>query len=241
MVSPRGAGWITFAVPYGDYYFADGLIPLHIRCRTITDHRKDFCAVFDFARIGKGLPLPTIGWKRALEAKIALADCTIGQADHPVFVRVIEVSQDAQQRRYSLMRSIVRLVTLEHCPHRLANLAKESSSDGIIKLIPIVGNGKLEASVVWRRIAPSLANRDCVDEIVESSSEVVECVGDSERPSHQGGSFIFPQDDAVAGVVSFNLFGNAVWASVHPSEDFIVDGLSVFLAPRQLCASVGEV
>ena len=51
-------------------------IPLHIRCRTVTNHRKDLCAVFQLPGVQDGLELPSIWRMLSFEAKVSLRDCS---------------------------------------------------------------------------------------------------------------------------------------------------------------------
>jgi hypothetical protein len=227
---PVGAEWITLSVPNHNSYIEDMPIEVHLRGRTIANHRKDFCIVFNLAyewdcgALGSGREIPR-------EAYIPLQGSGQSQMEQFVLIGVGEVAQDSQERWKGWMRSVVRLRILDSCPNWVAYRSKVVPViDGFIEPCPTVGNGELQSSLMGRRIRRSFMDSDCVNKVVKSIPEIIEGISNQEGPSLQRGSLVHSNDEAMPSAIRVLLFDQAIRVSVRPSQEFIFEGLSVFLA-----------
>src|SRR4029453_15401284 len=90
---------------------------VHVRRRSVDGDRRDLCAIYNFPKmkIGfdalAGFHLIVDPLELPLER---LGECHVKQS---VFVKIVEVSQDGEQRRQFTVRAIVRLQRLDLCPH----------------------------------------------------------------------------------------------------------------------------
>lgn len=140
------------------------------------------------------------------------------------------------------MRSVVRLKQLKDCFNWVANTSKQSPFNSVIKLIPTICNGEGQTPIMRRRIgSPSLMDSHGIDKIVESTSEIVDAIPNYQSPMAKRRRFILSQEKAISGVIRICLFGETVRVSIHPGLDFILDGLSVLLAPSELGENVCKV
>ena len=169
---PVGADWVTLRVLNCNYYVDYMPIEVHLRGRTIANHRKDFCIVFDLTSewycgaIGSGR-------ENSTEAYIPLTDCGQRDMNQSVLVRISEVPKNLQERGEGWMRAIVRLRPLDSCPNWNANRSKIMPLiDGCIEQFPAITDGKLQPPFIVRRIRESLMNGDSINEMVESTAEI---------------------------------------------------------------------
>jgi hypothetical protein len=232
--SEVGRSGVSLSVP--DYHAKNYLnfSPLHIMGRTITNHCKDLCAVFQLPGIENGIEDSSIWRMLSYEAKISLCDCTIGEIEKPVLVRVIQISQDGEKWRQCFVWSVVRLQRLENCPHRLADLPKPLLTNRFIKLSPAVSDRESELLLVRGRHGSGFKNCDSIDKVIQSSPQIVEAVSGHQGPSLERRWLVLAQNETVTGAISVHLTGKTVRFSVQPGLDFTIEGLSVFLAPGEL-------
>jgi hypothetical protein len=228
---PLGSEWITLSVRDCYHYINNVPIEFHLRGRTITNNRKDFCVVFDLSDERDSVAIGS-GGDSPCEAYIPLNGTGQSQVEQFVLVGVGEISQDGQERRKGWMRSIVRLRRLDSCLNWIAYRPKLPAFDGsIIEGVTTVRDGELQLARISGQVGRSLVNGNCINEMVESVPEIVESVGDDQRPSLYGRGFINPNDDAVSCAIRILLCEQTVRVSVRPCQDFILEGLSMFLAP----------
>jgi hypothetical protein len=227
-VSPVRLGWITLTVPNRHYDRNHMCIEVHVRSRTIRNHREDLCAVFNF--------VTAIDWRPRcsrlrLSDKLDLAflDTSEGHLEQSVLVPVIEIVKDAQERREGWMRAVVRLRSLDSCPNWIADRSKLLDGS-VVEGRAAFLNGKHERLFLGGRIGRGLMASDSIDKMVKSISEIRESIRNDKRPSLKGRRFVNAQKKTVTGAVRACLLKDAVRVSVYPSQDFIVDGLGVLLA-----------
>jgi hypothetical protein len=243
LISARvfGAGWITLVVPHRNYYFQKNAIPVHIRRRSVTNNRKDLCAIFylpEIEDVCKGSPI--VGMF-TLEAKLSLADCSVSQPRQSVFVRVVEFSQHTQERRQHWMRSVVRLEHLESCPHRFTDFSQRPLADSFVKILPSIGNGESKSPMIGRGSGFGFTDRNSSSQIIEGRTEIAESIGHDQSPSLELSWLHDTENETVTGAVVVHFLDEVVRISLHPGVGFIADGLSVFLAPSELGKYAGEV
>ncbi len=231
-VMPVGVGWSTLTVPKAYTNFEDGFIELHIRRRGITNQSEDLCAIFDFSGTRDGIDLWRRGRKVTFQANLSLRHSTINNWGQPVLVGIIDFTQDGQQWGKFWVRAIVRLKPLDSCSNWLANFSElHVANDGIVKIRPTVGNGESEFSFIAGRLRRRFMDRDTVNKMVKGGAHVADTIRSDDLPTLKRGSFIYPCDKTVSGAVRLDLSDDAVRVSVDPGTDFILKGLSVFLAP----------
>jgi len=229
---PLASEWITLSVLDANRNIKNMPVEVHLRGRTITNHRKDFCIIFDLSEEWDGNAFGS-GRKISSEAHIPLNGTSQSQMEQFVLVGVGEISQDAQERREGWMRTIVRLRQLDSCPNWIANRSKVMPLiDGSIEPILAIGNRELQLPLERRGVGGSFVSSNCKNEMVESIPKVIESICDQERPSLQGGNLIHSDKDAMSSAIKVFLFEQTIRVSVRPSQEFILEGLSVFLAPR---------
>ena len=234
LVTSRG-GWITLTVPHSDHYMDDCLVEAHIRRRTLENHRADLCAIFDFPATRENEFKISLNNRRIGVAKIhadlGSDDALNCKGKQFVFVPIGEIAQDTEQRWQIGVWSIVRLIELNCCPHRIANGSELfPANDGIIKVRPIIGDGELEPSFVAGRFRKRFVAGYRIHEMIEAASEGINAICNDEGPFMERRRFVDPYDDCISGAVSVHLLKDAVRISFHPGRNFIADGLSMFRA-----------
>lgn len=241
-VGAIGPGCVTLTVLNRNYNVHDVPVELHVRRRTVTNHREDFCAIFNFPGVRDGLPFPSVLGEITREAYIPLRESPESHLEQSVFVPVCKVAQDRQERRKVWMWSIVRLRSLDCCLNWIANRPEiVPVINHSIESFPSVRNGELESFLMDRGVRRSFMHGNSKNEMVKGRAEIVKCVRDNERPSLERREFVNPEDKTVSGAISIAFLKDAVRVSVRPGDHFILDGLYMFLAPRKLCANTGKV
>jgi hypothetical protein len=239
--SPVGSEWITLSVLNCNHYIENMPIEIHLRARTVTNHRKDFCIVFDLTGEWHCGAISPYG-KNSREAYIPLDWSSQGQMQELVLVGISEITKDREERWKGWMRSIVRLRQLDSCPNWIAYRPKVFPViDGFIESRFVIRDGELQTSLMKRGIGSSFVNGNCVNQMVKSVPQIIQGVGDQQGPPLKGRGLVNPNDDAVSSALRVFLSNEAIRVSVRPSGDFILEGLSVFLAPRQFSANACEV
>lgn len=217
-------------------------VHLHVRRRTAKNQPRNLCAVFDFTAadeelLKRGSEIPSTF---ATQAKLPLNDIGFDEIKQTVLVRVIEVAQKTQQRREVFVWAIVRLKGLDFCLNACAKGANHSAAvfgelgsdvvDGKLQFVPPVG-----------RVLSRLMDGDGVNQMVESTSKIVDCISDHQRPSVEAGGFANFENDAVDGAIIVTLVNKAVRFSVKPGLNLFLDGVSMYLTPIDFGVYTGEV
>lgn len=228
-VGSFGVGWTTLAVPHSNYDLENCPVVIHVGCRSVTNHRKDFCAIFNFSGMRDLFPYPPVLGMVSCETYAALVDSPIRESKKFVFVRIAELAQDGQQGREICVRSVVWLHGLNDCPHALAHVSQFSPTNGIIERLPTIGYGEGELAFIAGRVRGRLLRGNGENQVVKCSPEIANTVCDHERPSQQWRRLIDSQDNAVACVIGVYTVDDTIWASAHIGLDFVLDKLSVFL------------
>lgn len=211
-------------------------IVLHVKRRTIEGERRDLCAVYhgtDVENWHHGLT-----WDQATDvAELPLNRLGDAHLEQPVLVRIVEVAEDSKEWREFWVRSVVRLQSLDLCPHSLAEaldaplLAPEA--------IGRVRDGKSEDPFIGGRILIRFDDSDAIDGVVEGGPKIMDAVAGEERPPFQGRLLIDVYDDAIPGCVRVSLSDDAIRATVSPGRNLVFDGLQVFLSPADLGPRTG--
>jgi hypothetical protein len=87
-----------------------------------------------------------------------------GDVEQTVLIEVVEFPEKSQQRREFSVRTIVRLHTLNHCPHVKAQ--RPNPPLQIVKLRSIASQRESELASVGRGIFPGLVDGNSVDQMV---------------------------------------------------------------------------
>jgi hypothetical protein len=77
--------------------------------------------------------------------------------------------------------------------------------------------------------------------MVKSHAEIVKCIRDNKRPSLERRRLVDAKDETISSAISIALLKDAIRVSFRPGDNFILDGLYVFLAPRKFSADTGQV
>jgi len=236
---PVGIGWTTLAVKNRNSDIENCPVVLHIRRRTVANHREDFCAVFDFSGISDFLPVAAFG-KFADEAYVPLCNGAESQSDQVVLVRIVHVAEDSEERRELFVRSILRLYPLNSCPHGGAYIPKSSNVECLPEVFGRISDRESIVGIPGR-VGGGFVTSDGVNKVIQGGTKVGKAVRKHQAPPLKRGRLIDAKEDAVSSVVRVSLSRDTIWVSVKVGPDFILDGLSVFLRPGYFCANVGQV
>ena len=240
-VRPRGIGWVSFTVPYCSDDIEFRPVVAHVRRRTRENRRIDFCAVFDFIGARNYLAgSPVIG-NFPYQAEIPCIDNTVNHLEQLVLVPIIQVTQNGQEWAERWMRAIVRLKRLNDCPHRAANISEIVSGHCGPEVRCVIADGEGEFVFIGGRARSSLLADNGIDQMVESTSQIMDSVSEPQRPSLKRGRFIDSKNNAITGAIAIDSLQNAIRVSVCPGPKLILDGFSVFLAPGQFCPDARQI
>jgi hypothetical protein len=201
-----------------------GLI-LHLKLRRVDGEPCNFCAIFKALLTKTDDRLFGSQWQR--EVKFPRCDLGHHYMDQSMLVTVIEVSDQGQQRREMSVPSVVRLHSLDSCPHinsqRFDPARREVSS--------IVEDRKLQLSLVSGGILTSIMNGGGVDKVIQGGSQIVNTVAYHNRPIVKRRRSFDIEDYAVAAAVSVSLSAEDIRFAVHPKPDVGINGLGMFVSP----------
>lgn len=142
-----------------------------------------------------------------------------GYCEKPMLVRVIEVGEQGQKGRETLVDSVVRLQSLDLCLARSAERPEPPIPSGA-PLLLFGDEGELKVSPFRRGISSAVPDSNCVDRMIESGTKIVKAVPGDQRPMIQRRGISDADCDAVA--LTIDLFGDdigiAVLPRVHPVE-----------------------
>ncbi|HEY6765620.1 MAG TPA: hypothetical protein VI386_12670 [Candidatus Sulfotelmatobacter sp.] len=213
------------------YYDGGLVLEIHVRLRGVDSKPRNFRAEFQSLSSKIYDRLTAAG--RQLEVKLPLTDLGCDYVEQPVFVKVIEVSEQSEQRREGWVPSIVRLHSFDFCLDGQTEVL--DSIPLCIEPIGNVCNRELENSGVQRRVLLGFVNGSSVDEMVKSGPQIMDAVSYEERPSVQRRvNFDFLDEVAVAGTISVDLLPDDVRVAVNPSLEFAIESIGMFFRPTEL-------
>src|SRR6185437_12531072 len=177
------------------YYNGRLVLIVHVLLRGIHDEVGDFCATFYSACVVADFHGDQFAaWE--CEAKLPLADICHNHIEQPVLIEIVEFAEKAEQGRKLLVRSIVRLCSLDSCSRAVTD---RRESIGLLgEVFGTAGNWELEFVVPWWRTGPALPDGNRVNQAIETGAQVVNAVSSDQRPSVIGSRFGDFEDLAVA-------------------------------------------
>ena len=212
------------------YYDGGLMVILHIGLRGVDGEPRKFCATFQplFSEIYNGSSTA----RRQAEIKLPLPDLRYDYVEQPVLVKIIEIAEQSQQGREGWVPSVVRLHSLDFCPH--AETQRLHSKCLVGEFGGRVGDRKLQNFLVTGGGPFGFTNGSGVDEVIQSGAQIVNTVAEDDRPPIQRrGCFDIFDETAVAGTVSIDLLADDVRVAVNPSFQFAVESIGVlFRSPK---------
>jgi hypothetical protein len=212
-------------------YYNKSLVPIfHVRLRGADGKPYNFRASFQAVSSVIYNGLSAAGGQ--LEVELPLPDLGHDYIEQSVFVKIIEIAEQGQQGRKGWVPSIVRLQSLDFCPHRNtqtldAPFAFDEGRRG-------VSNGKLERPFVGRRINSVLMDSCGIDKMVKGAPQIVNTISDDAGPTVQiGEGFNVFDNKAVAGTIGIDLSADDVRVAVNPSPYFSVEHICMFFGPSE--------
>jgi len=206
----------------------------HVKIRRIDGERHDFSAIYNVSLVSRNVA------DAMDEGKIdfTLSDLLFRNShiQKLVFVPVIEVLNEAEERRKESVWSVVRLYPLNACPHCLAQGL--NSSTLVSESSRTIGDGKLKQSLVQGRVDSTFSDGNCINKLIESTPEIVNAIPNDQRPPIPIGK-IEANLDAIAITLGVNVIGEDVGLSLFPIQDFVIDGFGVYLCTSDLKHTVG--
>ena len=207
--------------------------------RTRENELADLCAVYHF-----GHPVEHIGNResRVLIPSPAVTHSTDrSNAEQMVFVRVIETFEQSKKRRECFVRSIVRLEPLDFFNHGLSYPEKWGGRHGSLKGGGIISDRKGPSSLPWGWIRVCSEDGDGVNEVVQSTSEVVDGIADNQRPPLKTGRMIDDGDSPVPGKIDVVFNGDSIRLAVDPGNQFLLEGVYMLLGTMEFCPYARKV
>lgn len=236
--SERTPTWPS-GMPYG-YHKANLVLVFHIRTRRPNGEPCELCATFysiEREPDGRRDEDIQIVWRR--DVKVHLLGIGDHYVEQPVLVRIVEFGEQSQQGRELWVRSIVRLRSLEACLERVADIPE--SPFLFDKRFFGIGNRELENIVLRRGVASAFSDGHGVNQIVQSSPEVMDAISRDERPSIERRVFPEIDDKTVAATIGVTLLGDNVRVSIFPCNNFRFDGLEVFFGAAEFQQGTSEL
>ena len=227
-------GLLTTPVDVRDAYVKGEVVPhLHIRRRAVEFECQEGCLVFDVPNSNVNcalLPGDQAG-------KVRFARCRDGcdDSEAAVLVGVVEFLKPAERSQNELIRSVVRLQTLDSCLGRAAKGPdmpfRLGSPRGVRR------DGKYQGPLTGGRVGSAFSDADGVDTVVESAAETVDAIPDDQTPA-AGGQRVDELDvEAILGGVRVRLGPDTVGLRVEEGIHLPSHTLEVVLRPVELLKS----
>lgn len=198
---------------------------LYVKCRRLNGERQDIAAVLNFS--GEVCDRLDDKGSGTLDANLASLLHATSDLEQPVFIAIVEVPKKAEQRRMCLMCPVVRLYSLNDCPHCAAQML---NSVGLPDEIFVrIGDRELQDPFIGRRVGFGLANSDCVDKMVKGGTQVVNEITENQCPPVKVGDGRQLKVDAVELTLRIVILGENIWILLFPNGDFVPDGFGVFI------------
>jgi hypothetical protein len=236
----------------GSLWMADGyeegklVVVLHIRIWRIDGKEQNFCATFyrstqdmDLRRRADSTGDQT---KWSEELKFTCCEMLHGYVEQPVLVRIVKVSNQAKEWRQALVRSIVRLQSLDYCLSRTVNGGRHPSSRPlVVKSFSGASDRKLEGIGIGRRASPAVSNRESINKVVECRSEVVDAIAADQRPTVDRRGLSDLNDHTVSAAVQIALLNDDIRVTLSPCDEFGIKSIEVFFGAAKLEIAGGEL
>ncbi len=222
------------SIPECQHKIEDLSVELHIWRRTLENECRDLCAIFEFPDISDKLTSRADTTRWPLEAYIPPCNSRECDFEQSVLVKVVEVSQDSEQREEFFVRSIVRLHSLNGRSNWLAQGFK-SPPFLLPELSTTIAYGEHKFPVVGRDFLSRLINSDCINKIVERAPQIMHDITGDKTPFLQRGFFLNSKDNRIPGKVSISFVNNSIRAFIHPGFDLILEGVEIFFGMFDAC------
>ena len=157
-------------------------VHLHIRRRTIENECRDLCAIF-YVAIGVFESEGSIGSiVPKIKVNLPSSNCGESYLEQLVFVSVGEVPEQGEYGRELFMRSVVRLHSLDCCPHIKAQCTNSSLNIGTVESDVVIADRELQGVPIGGQGCRSLVNGNGVEQMIESTTQVMDAVSKTANP-----------------------------------------------------------
>lgn len=213
---------------------------LHVSARRIDGECYDRCLIYKVADVGAySHALKSGGMVNVRFPFVRLSD---GNIEEPVLVTVVEFTEDGEQGRKVEAWALLRLHTLNCCPN-----GKAKRFDVEMLFTPsllVVRDNKhelLEDALGDRRTGLRFVYGDCVHEIVESGTEIVNEIAESQRPVFKRGAGVNVDHPTMPGEIIVHFVRDSVGFSISPCLEFTLNYVSMLLSAPQFGVNARQV
>lgn len=208
-------------------------IHLHVTVRLLEGDDADYCVVFEAMKGKADIHSPRR--LNAPEGKPLIAGHR--QPDNRkgeglVFIKVVQLLEPEER----LVPSFVWLQASDNCKCFAGqSLAKGAYETGFLIEPTLVGDdGELDNVVVWRNAAPTVADSQLVDEVIEGTPIIEDGISGLQCPVGEVGGINKTQAETVLSAFSITLGDDSVGAGFDPSVEITLQRLEMFVAPVEL-------
>jgi hypothetical protein len=212
-------------------------VVLHISLCRFEREEKNFCATFYRSIEGMERWLSAQGGD---EAKLPADDTLHGDIEQSVLVSIVEFPDDRKEGRQFMVPSVVRLRSLDAC---LRITADHRQPARLLSSKPVrsIGDGELQILCTGRRIGPTVANGDSIDDVIQCAPKTVNAIASDQGPAIKGRRLLDGNDEAVAATISVAFFGENIRFSCDPRLEFGLKSIEMFLSTTHLQETTGEL
>ncbi len=209
--------------------------------------KSDFLAVCEFSHVRFSDGRLKAGG--IMDLHVPLVELLNGDVQQSVLVPVVEIAQDGQEGRQFMVRTEVRLHTLDGVNNTSADvtLAALAVSEPEMLRPEIVGavlDNKHQVSShmlgEWSSRMP-LVSGNCIDEMVQSGAKVMDQVAEDKGPFLKGRLVLDDKDEAVSGEIRVRFLPDGVRVSVSPCHHFVFHRVGVKVGAAKLGMNTGQV
>jgi hypothetical protein len=207
----------------------------HILRRGLLENKSsDLCAVFEFSLADQEFKVGSGG---DFMREASLPETAESNLQQSVLVNVIQFPEQPEKRREFWVRAIVRLYSLDSCPH--SKTQSRNPLFGVMKLTSVASQGEGELIGAGRGFLPRLMDGDCVDQVVEGGTKIVDAVPDLKGQSLEIGSLGSVENPTMFGTIGLDLLGDAVVFRLQSGSRACIDGIEMFLGAAQFGVNAG--
>ncbi len=230
--SPEWGNVFTeWSLSVADGYAKGNIIPVvHIRLRCGEIEECNFCA--SFYRVSQPVNINRSA-PRGYELYLPARGVTEDYIEQSVLVKVIEVSQDGQDRREVGVRSVVRLRSLNKCLSLPANAIHSPTPLLDTEGIGGITDRELKFPGIRRGIGTAILDSQCVNKMVQRGAQIPDAISGNKGPSIYRRILQDIDEKGVAATLSLTLSPDGMRTILLPRLQFGVESVEVFLCPAK--------
>lgn len=219
-----------------------GLVHLHVRLRTVEVEHYECCLVLDRPSVHLRERVQSLA-RSVVDVESHVNDMAASNSDNAMFVTIVQLAEESQERAIWAGRSAIRLHPLDSSNDGCVITQITQMPKSLFEVRGVIANGELDNVLFGGRVRPSTF-LDCSDfnqGVVKAGSESLDAFTELKSPAEFGhiSDYVKDQGDPARGLIVYRR--DFVWLTLDVTPHLGVESFRLLVCPDELSPGAVEL